>query len=182
MSEDFVNQYAKALFEIGETPKERKLYLEELRGWMESLSQDNDVDVFFRSADISPRKKQEVIHKVCSKLSISPHVTHTLSLLVERKKWGYLSHIVQSYETLNDEAQGVVRGIVSSSSLLSSEQRKALSSKIESVLGKKVILEYQTDHKVIGGIKVQVGSYTFDDTFEMHLRKMKDQIINRSLH
>ena len=182
MSKDFVNQYAKALFEVGETLEEKTLYLKELRQWEEGFDQDKSVRDFFQSVNISSKDKLEVVCKVCSKLNISSNINHTLSLLVERGKLNYLPKIVKSYEALNDKANGVVRGVVKSSEILSSEQRKTLSEKIESILGKKVILEYQQNPKVIGGVKVQVGSYTFDDTLETHLKKMKDQIINRSVH
>ena len=182
MSKDFVDQYAKALFEIGGTLEEKTLYLEELRQWDEALGQEEGGREFFQSVNISSKDKLEVVRKVCSKLNISSNINHTLSLLVERGKLKYLPKIVKSYAALNDKANGVVRGVVKSSEAVSPEQRKALSEKIEVILGKKVILEYQRNPKVIGGVKVQVGSYTFDDTLETHLKKMKDQIINRSVH
>ncbi|MCO5112762.1 MAG: ATP synthase F1 subunit delta [Bdellovibrionaceae bacterium] len=178
MSKDFVYQYAKALFDLGENLDIKTKYLKELRVLSEVLS-SSDVENFLLSRQVSLADKIKILDKTLEQIKASKDVVNTLKMLTERNKITYLPEITSSYESLNDEANGVVRGTVKSSYILSPAQRSAIESKIQGVLNKKVILTYVEDKKVIGGIKAQVGSYTFDDTFETHLKKLKDQI-NRS--
>jgi F-type H+-transporting ATPase subunit delta len=181
MSKDFVNQYAKALFEVAGDLQTKADYLNQLRVVDQSLGGASEISQFFKSTEITSDIKIKGLSKAMQSNGISKDVLSTLNLLIERNKISYLSKIVFAYQALNDEANGVVRGVVRSSHELDPSQRKAMVEKIESVLNKKVILDYVQDSKVIGGLKAQVGSYTFDDTFETHLKKMKDQI-NRREH
>lgn len=178
MSKDFVYQYAKALFDLGENLDTKTQYLKELRILSEVI-QSPDVQNFLLSRQVVLEDKIKILEKTLQSAKVSTHVANMVKMLTERNKVIYLPEITSSYESLNDEANGVVRGTVKSSYLLNPEQRSAIESKIQGVLNKKVILTYLEDKKVIGGIKAQVGSYTFDDTFETHLKKLKDQI-NRS--
>lgn len=181
MSKDFVNQYAKALFEVAGDLKTKSDYLNQLRVIDQTLTGTAEISQFFKSTEISADIKIKGLSKAMQANGISKDVLSTLNLIIERNKISYLSKIVWAYQALNDEANGVVRGVVRSSHELDPGQRKSMVEKIESVLNKKVILDYVQDPKVIGGLKAQVGSYTFDDTFETHLKKMKDQI-NRREH
>lgn len=178
MSKDFVYQYAKALFDLGDNLDTKTKFLKELRVLSNAVS-DNEIENFLLSRQVSLVSKVEILNRVVEKAGVSTEVSNVVKILTERNKITYLPQITASYETLNDEANGVVRGTVKSSYILSPDQRSAIESKIQGALNKKVILTYVEDSKVIGGIKAQVGSYTFDDTFETHLKKLKDQI-NRS--
>lgn len=178
MSKDFVYQYAKALFDLGDNLDTKTKYLKELRALSQALSA-SEVEGFLVSRQVNVASKLDVLSKVLKSSNVSAEVSNLVKILTERNKVTYLTDITASYEVLTDEANGVVRGTVRSSHILSPEQRSEIESKIQGVLNKKVILTYQEDKRVIGGIKAQVGSYTFDDTFETHLKKLKDQI-NRS--
>jgi F-type H+-transporting ATPase subunit delta len=169
------------LFEVAVDLKDKSNYLTELRAVDELVCKNNEVFNFFKSVEVSAEDKVKILEKSFKTNGISSNVLNTVKIIVERNKVSYLSKILLAYQSLNDEANGVVRGVVRSSHELDDTQRKSMSQKIESVLNKKVILEYIKDSKVIGGVKAQVGSYTFDDTFETHLKKMKDQI-NRRTH
>lgn len=178
MSSDFIYQYAKALFDLGGNLDTKTKYLKELRVISDAL-QDSAIKNFLNTKQFSVEQKLKIIDSVLSKVNASKDVINTVKILCERNKAAYLDKITLAYESLNDEANGVIRGVVKSSHPLKPEQRSSIEAKIESVLKKKVILNYQEDPKVIGGLKAQVGSYTFDDTFETHLKKLKDQM-NRS--
>ncbi len=181
MSKDFVNQYAKALFEVADNLQTKSKYLDQIRIIGEALFQDVEILNFFKSVEVSLEEKQKTLSKALDSELVSADVIKTVKLILDRNKISYLPQIVLAYQSLNDHANGVVRGTVRSSHELEPDQQQALVSKIETVLNKKVILDYIKDSKVIGGLKAQVGSYTFDDTFETHLKKMKDQI-NRRTH
>ncbi len=181
MSKDFVKQYAKALFEVAGDIKHQTSYLNELRTVEKIFIENVSIVNFFKSVEITSLNKVQIVSKAMTKVGLSEDVVSMIKLLIERNKISFYSKIVLAYQDLNDEVNGLVRGTVKSSHELDSQQRKSISEKIESVLKKKVILDYVLDMKVIGGLKAQVGSHTFDDTFQTHFKKMKDQI-NRRTH
>lgn len=181
MSKDFVKQYAKALFEVAGDGKTQTSYLNELRAIDQVFFENENLIDFFKAVEVDQDTKLNILSKAfSSQQGVSSSVLNTLKMLIERNKVSFFSKIVMAYQDLNDESNGLIRGVVKSSQELDSQQRKSISEKIESVLNKKVILDYVIDKRVIGGLKAQVGSYTFDDTFQTHLKKMKDQINRRT--
>ena len=56
------------------------------------------------------------------------------------------------------------------------KKRKELEEKLAAQLSQKVILNYQEDKSVLAGVRVELEAYTLDDTVEIHLKKIKENI------
>jgi F-type H+-transporting ATPase subunit delta len=81
-----------------------------------------------------------------------------------------------------DESRDVARGDVVSASTLFPDERQKLEATISRYTGKKAVLEYHEDKKLLGGLVARVGSYTFDDSLDTQLRMMNDALTKRRAH
>ncbi len=175
------SRYAKALFDIATEKDHRKKIYNELKSVSAALKKDPSVSRFMSSQTVRPEQKKEVLKKALDVASSDSDLKSFVLLLAEKGRLNLLEEVIFSFQRATDDAFGVTRGSVRSAQPLSEEEQKAVEDKIIQVTGKKVILHYECDPRVVGGLIAEVGGYVFDDTIVTHLRKLKEDI-NRRAH
>ncbi|PIU00545.1 MAG: ATP synthase F1 subunit delta [Bdellovibrionales bacterium CG10_big_fil_rev_8_21_14_0_10_45_34] len=178
---EVAQRYAKALFESIQGSEVARETLESLRFFSTALESQKTLLDILRAPHISANEKREITEKLLAELKLPTGVANVVLLLVERNRMDLFAEMVGAFQEQMDAANGVVRGRAVSSQEVSAEDRKAVEAKISTVTGKKVILEYQVDKSLIGGLRATVGSYTFDDTLDNQLRTLKETL-KRSIH
>lgn len=170
-------RYAKALFAV---VKNKELVLNELRVVSRVIESDPALASFFGSTINSNVEKKEIISKAIESKGISPDLESFLLLLAEKGRFHHLNDILISYETLVDEQNGLARGVVRSAVKLDQESRVKIESVVSHFVKKKVILTYTEDPTLVGGVVAQVGGWTFEDTLDSHLRRLKEELNRRA--
>lgn len=173
-------RYAKAIFEIAVDQNSAELTLAQLRKLQTVFFQDEQITEFICSPVISAEQKQTIIKAALEKGDIQSIVKDFTLLLAQKNRLTLFAEIVEAFESLADNANKVTRGVVTSATLLGPAERKSIESTISKALGKGVILSYKEDHKLLGGLVAKVGSYTFDDTIDTHLNRLKEELNRRS--
>lgn len=100
-------------------------------------------------------------------------------MLIDNRRVDLISDIALSFEKALDRENNVMRGIVKSAHPITEDKTSELEERLAKKLGQKVILSYQEDKSVLAGVRVELDSYTLDDTVETHLKKIKENV-NRS--
>lgn len=172
-------RYAKALFSLAEEQKAAPKIFEEVRVLNEVLFGNSEWMAALSSQQISADQRVQILTKALENQEISSEVRNLLLLMAERGRLHLFPEVVASFQTQLDASMGVARGEVRSATPLSLEDREQLERMIHQVLGKETILTYRQDPKVIGGLVAQVGSYTFDDSLESHLRRLNEELKRR---
>ena len=179
--QNVAQRYASALFNLAkESGREEKVF-QELRSLDEELSNETDIQNFLISPVVPTAQKLEALKKSLNASSASEETKNFTALLVEKERYSLFSFIVEAYQNIIDDKNGVTRGVVRSASVLDPAERSQLEKTVEKATGKKVILSYTEDEQIIGGLVAQVGSYTFDDSLLSHLNRLKEDI-NRRAH
>jgi len=81
-----------------------------------------------------------------------------------------------------DRLRGRVRVRLTTASPLSEDLARRISLGLAKVVGGEPILERITDPDVIGGIVVHVGDTVYDASIANQLKKLREQMIDRSTH
>lgn len=171
---EVAKRYAKALFEaVGESKAEESL--RELRSAQQILSQPK-LENLLSSPVLSRKEKELVVDQSISDMNLAQEVLNLLKLLAAKDRINILDQMVASFETINDEKNNVLRGVVSSSQKLTDAEKEEIESAIAKFTGNQLLLEYAEDPKLVGGVLAKVGSYTFDGTIETQLTKLKEQV------
>ncbi|MCC6276690.1 MAG: ATP synthase F1 subunit delta [Oligoflexia bacterium] len=181
-SQEAALRYARALYEIVKEKKSVESGLNQLREFTKALNKDVEIQSFFVSPSVSKELRQKVLDALFEKSNIQDELKGLLTILVEKNRMMLLEAITISFEKIVDESLGVVRGQVESATTLIPEERQNLEKTISRYTGKKVVLEYQENKELLGGLVARVGSYTFDDSLESQLRLMKEALVNRRAH
>jgi F-type H+-transporting ATPase subunit delta len=173
-------RYAKALLAVTKQKGVHAKALAELKVVAQALTGDATIKAYFANPTISAEKKAEALKAAFANKGVSEEVVNTLILLAEKNRSEIFEQVVQAYQDLLDVEDGVTRGVVRSAQPLSADAQKALETKINGVLKKKIVLTFEQDPKLLGGVVANVGGWTFDDSIDTHLKKLNEDLNRRA--
>jgi len=173
-------RYAKALYQLAKESNKLDRIFSEIRTLGVVLTSDKVIIDFVSSPLLSSGQKQAAIRAALG-ANFCEEVINLALLLVDKGRLDIFSHLVESFEEMNDRDHGVTRGVVRSASPLGAESRKQVEEIVTAVTKNKVILNFTEDPQLLGGMVAQVGGWTFDDSLETHLTRMSEEL-NRSTH
>ncbi len=169
-------RYARAIYDLSVEKGDRDKVFDELRILRDALVQHPDIAAFIDNPLISGRTLKAALEKAISPKSISAEVYNFVMLLAEKERISCFGEIVDAFQEQNDLAHGVVRGRVESATGLAPDERQRIEDIVKKVTKKDVILSYEINAKIIGGLVATVGSFTFDDSIQSHLSRMKEDL------
>ncbi len=174
-------RYAKAAYELAAEKNNQEKVFTDLRALSELFDKDAEIKAFLASPVVKPEQKIAFLEKSVSNSGLSQEALQLLVLLAQKERLPLFEQVFHAFQTLLDKANGVSRGVVRSATALGNTDRQQIESIVEKAINKKVIMTYKVDTSVIGGLVAQVGSYTFDDSIDAHLRKLNDELKRRTV-
>ncbi len=172
-------RYARALYQITKASGTSEKVLTELRVLKKVSDQDKAIKDLFSSPLVSIEKKSTAV-KGALEGKITAELLNVLLLMTEKGRLELIPELCLAFENICDEDHNITRGNVKSAAPLSSEARNRIESLITSVIHKKVILTFTEDPKILGGTVANVAGWSFDDSIEMHLGKIKEELNRRA--
>lgn len=173
-------RYAKALYEIAVQDGQTMEVEQELRVLVSALNNDESVQKFLLSPNISREAKWNALEGVLEG-KLSKPVVSMARLLVERERTDILADILDSYVKITGEALGLADAIVYSAYPLSDEEQRAIESEFGAMLNKKIRVESQIDKGLLGGIKVRVGDVIYDGSLSGKLERLEKSFRRQAL-
>lgn len=178
---ELASRYAKSVFELTQTGAAQERTLQELRALAQEFASAPEVAEFLASPLVKTEDREATLLAATKNAGLSESVHNLLLLLARNNRFGVFDDVVEAYQDLVDDVNGVVRGTVRSAANLGPAERQQIEAIVEKVMKKKVIMTYKTDPTVIGGLVAKVGSYTFDDSLDSHLTRMNEELKRRTL-
>tara|TARA_B100000749_G_scaffold122825_1_gene93896 strand:+ start:139736 stop:140281 length:546 start_codon:yes stop_codon:yes gene_type:complete len=172
-------RYAKSIYDLAQESGSRQQVFEELQALRSAFHKDATIKDYIYSDFVTADLKEKALNASLDSKT-TDLVKNFVLLLARRGRLQLIDEIIDAFQATSDEAHGVTRGTVKAASALSEDQQRAIEEKIADVTGKKVILNYELDPSVIGGLIAEVGGYVFDDTVITHLRRLKDDLKRRA--
>jgi F-type H+-transporting ATPase subunit delta len=178
MFSEVSRRYARALYDLAKSKNVADRVFDELRVLGQVYQSDKEIREFLQSPLVSPDQKVKALQGALSG-KVSEELLSTLRLLAEKNRLAIFAEVVAAYEFIIDEAHGVTRGVVRSAAPVTADERKRIEETVNKVTKKKVILKFEEDPSLLGGMVTQVGGWTFDDSLKSHLHKLTD-VLNRN--
>ena len=169
-------RYARALFTLGEKTEAAGTFGKDLADLAECMDNSPELLKLIRSLNFGAQEKKAVLGELVAKLGMAPTTANFLNLLADKDRLAALPDIQKIYAELLDEAQGVVRGKIITAGKLSAARRKDIQAKLEKKSGKKLVLSYDEDKAILGGVVLKVGDKVLDASLRAQLRLLKEQI------
>lgn len=172
-------RYAKALFTVAQLQPDKGAiaqYGNDLARLAGVLGEAPELTKIFRNPIFNVEEKRGVIAKVLDKVAPCAMVRNFCLLLADKNRLAFLPEINASYGMLLDSAQGVLRGKLVTAVRLSDAIQKNVVDKLQKESGKKVVLDYDVDQDIIGGLMLKIGDKILDASIRAQLQILKENI------
>lgn len=170
-------RYAKALIEIGKEEKAYEKYGKELRTVLGVFAGNPELEKFLLNPMHRLEERKAVMAKVAVSHGLSAYVSKFLEILVETRKIRSLDAIIEAYGRYEDALVGRIRAVIESPSEPDTKLLESIKEKLKGSTGKDVILSYQQNPALIGGIVVRIGNTILDGSIKTQLELMKEKIL-----
>lgn len=171
-------RYARALFAIGSEagPKEIQAYGDQLKVLADILKNAPELVRLFSNPVFTNADKRAVMNKLLQEIKADPMVRNFCDLLADKERLSLIPDIQAVYAELLDEAQGVVRGEMTTVVELSDAKQEEIIRQLEEQSKKKVILDFKVNEDILGGLVLRVGDKVFDASLRAQLDIIKENI------
>ncbi len=123
----------------------------------------------------NPRVTPAELAQFVDEIAASPlgeHGANFVRTLADNHRLGLLPEIAELFDTLKDDAEGVVDVTVTSAAALDEGQRAKISAALARRLRRKVRLHCQTDPTLIGGAVLRAGDLVIDGSLRTRLERI----------
>ena len=166
-------RYASALADVVLERGEAREVQEELVAWEKMFQASPVLPEVFRNPTIALDKKRAVLNKLIDRSKPKPTTANFLKVLLQNQRLTDLGEINQKFAEILDLRAGMVAATVTTARTVPENAQQKLHTKLLSVTGKKVRINFMTDPELIGGLVTRIGSTVYDGSVRNHLQLIK---------
>lgn len=169
-------RYAKALFSLALEGGQVEQYCQELDGFARLLKEIPSMADAILNPLYPEAARKSVFAAVADKSGLTPIMRSFVGLLLEKGRVQHLSEIAEYYHTLMDEHANIARAKLSAASVLDDAAIQEIAKTLETMTGKKVVVEFKQDPDLIGGVVAQIGDLVLDGSVRRQLLNFKETL------
>jgi len=170
-------RYATALF-MASSDRLDNVY-NDLIGIRSMLAESKDFKLFVETPGIDPESKVAAFQAICSKAGADAAVVNFLKVLIENKRAHLLQRMIDLFENFYRAEKGLVLCKVTSAETLSSAQQGQVKAAMtqRAAKGATLIMEYDTNPSLLGGLVVKMGEVVLDNSVSTRLERLQTQLL-----
>jgi F-type H+-transporting ATPase subunit delta len=173
-------RYARALLDVATETGRADAVSEQVSTFAKMVAGNRELaDILFNPAYSREQRLRVVESLIQASGTVEPVLISTLRLLVDRNRLSFLPDIARLYRDMADAQAGRLRGHVTSAVPLTPDTLQKLSSTLQGLTQRNVVLEARVDPGVLGGVAAQVGSILYDGTLRTQLEQMRRELKQR---
>lgn len=162
-------RYAKALLELGIEQKQLDRIVDDVStvadAWRTSAELRNAIE----NPLVALQIKKALMGDLADQIGAHPTTRSALLLLVDRRRMRTLPYLAQSLAELADHHKGIARAEVTTAAPLSDTYYRRLQAQLETMTGKRVVIDRRSDPSLIGGVVTRIGDRVFDGSLRTRL-------------
>jgi F-type H+-transporting ATPase subunit delta len=168
-------RYANALAEVvtaGGSPVRPQDAVSELRAFEAALDGSTELQNALATPAVPANRKRAVVGRIAEILKLSRISRNFLYVLIDHRRIGALSGILDSFERMVDERLGFARAEVSTARAMAEPERAALNAGLERLTGRRIRMRFAVDERLIGGVVARIGSTVYDGSVRGQLASL----------
>lgn len=169
-------QYANALADIVLAQGAAEPARKQLRDFAAAYAQSAELRNFLASPAVQRQAKHGVIEKLVARLGASKIVRNFLFVLADNQRARFLPEIVETFEEVLRQRQGLAEAEVTSAVALNETQKTTLSRTLERLTAKKIQAKYSLEPGLLGGAIVRIGDTIYDGSLLSQLNRLRTQL------
>lgn len=166
-------RYATALYELADEAKALDQVAADLKGLKAAISDSADLRRLLGSPLVPRAEQGKAVLAVVEKLEVADITRRFVGTVARNRRLAQLVEIVDAFTGLLAARRGEITAIVTSAQPLSGAQAEAVGNALRAAVGKKVAVSLSVDPKLLGGLKVKVGSRLIDASLASKLQRLQ---------
>ena len=172
-------RYARALFEVASETKELDKIEDDVKNFMTLFNDSFEIKNFIQNPTKSTEIQNKIINLISDKLSFTKNLKNFFLLLIKKRRIFFIGKILSSFLKLCSKKRGEIKASLISSKELSKVELDEISEDFSKSIGSKIKFDYKVDKDLIGGLKLQLGSYMIDTSIKNKLKKIEQIILEK---
>ena len=170
-------RYSRALFEVCKESNELEKIESDVNKFLLILNSSSDVENFIKNPTQNLDQNSSVVNLLSEKLKFSKNLKNFLLLLIEKRRIFFVKKILESFIKLCSKKRGEIKASLISSKDLSKSELETISQDLTKAMGSSLNFDYKVDKELIGGLKLQLGSFMIDTSIKNKLKNYKKALI-----
>ena len=170
-------RYSRALFEVASESNELDKIEKDIKNFQTIFNSTSEVKNFLQNPTQNIQNQIDAINLLAEKLTFSKNLKNFFLLLIEKRRIFFVKKITESFLKLCSKKRGEVKASLISSKELSESELESISKDLSSSMGSIIKFDYKIDKELIGGLKLQLGSFMIDTSIKNKLKKFEQQMI-----
>jgi F-type H+-transporting ATPase subunit delta len=169
-------QYATALADIALEQGAAEPVKKQLEDFGAAYAESAELRNVLANPAVELAAKHGVIEKLAARMGASRIVRNFLFVVADNQRTHLLPEILQSFEEVIRQRQGVAEAEVTSAAELTAPQKSQLQQTLEHLTGRKIQAKYSLDPALLGGAVVRIGDTIYDGSVRDRLNQMRARL------
>ncbi len=170
-------RYSRALFEVAQESGELEKIEADIKTLKVILKDTPEFKNFLQNPTQSIENQINAIDILSKKLKFSKDLKNFIFLLIEKRRIFFVIKILDSFIKLCSKKRGEFKASLISSKELSTPELEQISKDLSSSMGSTIKFDYKVDKSLIGGLKLQLGSFMVDTSIKNKLKKLEQSML-----
>jgi F-type H+-transporting ATPase subunit delta len=166
-------RYATALYELADEGKALDQVAADLQSLKAAIADSADLRRLITSPLVPRDQQQKAMLALVAKLGVSDITRRFVGTVARNRRLFRLPDIIDGFAALLAAHRGEVTAEVTSAKALSPQQTEAVNTALRAAVGRKVAVALSVDAKLLGGLKVKVGSRLVDASLASKLQRLQ---------
>ena len=176
-STETAERYSRALFEVSKEAGELEKVESDIKNFQLLLNSSKEIKNFIKDPTQNFGQQINMINFLSEKLRFSKNLKNFFLLLIDKRRIFFIEKITESFLRLCSQKRGEIKASLISSKELSETEIEIISKDLSASMGSTVKFDYKVDKELIGGLKLQLGSFMVDTSIKNKLKKYEQQMI-----
>ena len=177
-AETVARRYATALADVVAGTGEVEPVKTELKSWENMLNAGGELFNAFHNPAIAHGSKEKVLERLIEKSKPGKTTANFLRILLSNNRLTDIKLINERFEDVLKERSGIAAAEIISSRELNETEKSELRTKLQTLTGKNLNIDFAIDKEIIGGVVTRIGSTVYDGSVKTQLENLKHQLIN----
>ena len=170
-------RYSRALFEVANEANELNKIESDIKSFQTLFDSSAEIKNFIQNPTLSVNAQNSFVNLLADKLNFSKNLKNFFLLLIEKRRIFFVKKITESFLKLCSKKRGEVKASLISSKKLSQTELDEISNDLSKSMGSTIKFDYKVDEQLIGGLKIQLGSFMIDTSIKNKLKKFEQILL-----
>jgi F-type H+-transporting ATPase subunit delta len=170
-------RYSRALYEVAKESNELEKIETDIKIFLLLFNSNLEIKNFIQNPTHTIETQKKVMDILATKFEFTKNLKNFFLLLIEKRRIFFVKKIVDSFLKLCLKNRGEIKASLISSKDLSAIELENISNELSLAMGATIKFDYKVDQDLIGGLKLQLGSFMIDTSIKNKLKKYEQRML-----